>query len=152
MFDPTKEVPSLELCRKFRELGFPQDGGGWYWIKYRRFDREITKLVYQTQINLIPNSYGADIYYPNGAGHGSLAITWYAKAPTVRELGEWLPDLIIFKHKGKEWWCIHHTITKESNIKAYTEANARAKLLIWLAKNGHVKFGDKEDNKNAKEK
>jgi|GEM_PF-4671310 len=33
MFDPTKEVPSLELCEKLKEAGFPQDGTGWYWIK-----------------------------------------------------------------------------------------------------------------------
>ena len=34
MFDLTKEVPSLELCKRLKEVGYPQDGGGWYWIKY----------------------------------------------------------------------------------------------------------------------
>jgi len=28
-----KEVPSLELCRRLKELGFPQESSdsGWYW-------------------------------------------------------------------------------------------------------------------------
>ena len=32
MFDVKKEVPSLGLCRKLKELGYPQEGGGWYWV------------------------------------------------------------------------------------------------------------------------
>ena len=26
-----KEVPSLELCKRLKELGFSQKGEGWYW-------------------------------------------------------------------------------------------------------------------------
>ena len=33
MFDIKSEVPSMELCKRLKELGFPQNGGGWYWIK-----------------------------------------------------------------------------------------------------------------------
>jgi len=33
MFDPKAEVPSLELCQRLKELGYPQTTGGWYWIK-----------------------------------------------------------------------------------------------------------------------
>ena len=32
-WNPEKEVSSLELCRRLKELSYPQDGGGWYWIK-----------------------------------------------------------------------------------------------------------------------
>jgi len=28
-----KYVVSLDLAKKLKEAGFPQDGGGWYWIK-----------------------------------------------------------------------------------------------------------------------
>jgi hypothetical protein len=31
MFNPVKEVTDLELSRKLKEIGLPQDGGGWYW-------------------------------------------------------------------------------------------------------------------------
>ena len=116
-----KEVPSFELCKELKKLGYPQEGtDGFWWV---------TTLTQDWHI-----SCGIDAEWKE-ENKGN-----YIKAPTCRELGEWLPDLIIFKHKGKEWWCIHHTITKESNVKAYTEANARAKLLIWLVKNGYVKF------------
>jgi len=30
-----KLVPSLELCRKLKEAGFPQGGGGFYWRKHK---------------------------------------------------------------------------------------------------------------------
>lgn len=33
MFNPELEVPSLGLCKKLKELGYPQEGGGWYWAK-----------------------------------------------------------------------------------------------------------------------
>jgi len=38
-FNPTDEVPSLELCKRLREQGYPQNGGGWYWLVMWTEDR-----------------------------------------------------------------------------------------------------------------
>jgi len=71
MFDPTKEVPSLELCEKLKEAGFPQDGTGWYWIKKPIGHEHEWKLILIEDIHRTIDNYKV-------------------KAPTVHELLEWL--------------------------------------------------------------
>ena len=73
MFDPVKEVPNLELCKKLKELGFPQDNGIWYW-KLRSFG--IWDLVF---------------YFCSDKQKIEKNLGVLVKAPTVCELGEWLP-------------------------------------------------------------
>jgi len=118
MFDIKKEVPSLELCKKLKELGFPQDGGGWYYYRY---------------------------YYDNEFYIGlKEEIAWeenpeYYYAPTVRELGEWLPEEYEEFKLGEKFW------VKDKRDYKYLvcdrkEVNARAKMLIWLIENGYVSF------------
>ena len=65
-----KEVPSLELCRRLKELGYPQGGGGWYWDE---------TVDYSWKLYL----------YGNTPAH--IKSQSVVKAPTCRELGEWLP-------------------------------------------------------------
>lgn len=129
-FDPRKEVPLPELCIRLKELGYPQDGegwSGWYW----KGDNLI--LLWGDKFD----------------------FTGLVKAPTVRELGEWLPDVIIVgtspnivgyylyfaKNRWRYWYVNKYGEWLNTKfIEADTEANARAKMLIWLVENGYVKF------------
>ena len=126
-----KEVPSLELCRRLKELGYPQEGGGWYWAKIG----ESWILELQTEFKEVP-AYASE----------------YVKAPTCRELGEWLPiyleeDIYLdIDHPSPDVWIVSYIKTThplQESIIAFddnTEPNARAKMLIWLVENGYVEF------------
>ena len=138
-----KEVPNLELCRRLKELGFPQDGEGWYWRKFDGFKDSKYELVLIEKWEKDKVILAYDII----------------KAPTCRELNEWL-----LKAKGSyniykwddyeleyckdEWQTIQGIggtfeklipSTKQS-IEADTLPNTYAKMLIWLVENGYVKF------------
>jgi hypothetical protein len=157
VFDPTKEVPSLELCKKLKELGFPQDGGGWYWTL--RKDSDFYDLFFTMD----------KIYFYKPKNHPnkfSLFEDWnlkeYIKAPTCRELDEWLPEYIkrlgdlIMEKRYNGGWIVRYEEYYEledhhkDDIKdekycsveriADTEPNARAEMLIWLRENGYTKF------------
>lgn len=121
----TREVPSLQLCKALKEAGLPQDTL-WYWVG---------------------NTYGSDSkfflhdkkpYNPKGG--------WevYA-APTVRELGE----LLLYEYqvlKHEDCFVGYHLdigglkVISNRGIIDVSEANCRAKILLWLIKHGHVKF------------
>ena len=73
MFDPEKEVPSLELCKRLKKLGYPQDGGGWYWY-------ETEKKIYMLW----------DTKEYNWEIHNKYAPI---KAPTIPEMMELLGGL-----------------------------------------------------------
>lgn len=141
-FDPKKEVPNKGLCQKLKALGFTQDGGGWYWIEQEFFgdspEPPVLKWILAfreerpKQLNCI-------------------------KAPTVRELGEKLPAKIeddlrfeLISIKMTAGWLVAYTddITwfKGESMVEDTEADARAKMLIWLVENGITTF----ENRNCK--
>ncbi len=138
MFNPEKEVPSLTLSKKLRELGYPQDGGGWYWeIHYEVKTEDIETTL--------PSDYKPTVVYYEDTPLDELGCI-YLKAPTCRELGEWLPshkDLQYSKFTG--FWkfdkdgyqlCFGDKICFQAN----NEVIVRAKMLIWLVENGSVKF------------
>lgn len=155
MFDSIKEVPSLGLCKKLKELGYPQDGGGWYW---QRIGDNIA-LVNNPQKRWI-------VVYLTLRGYLSCLYDQIVviKAPTCRELGEWMLKVKgtyqIYMYCG--YYCVEYCedecITIEGvagtfeklvpqckeRVDADTESNARAKMLIWLRENGYVKFNKKE--------
>ena len=120
MFNSEREVPSLELCKKLKELGYPQDGEGWYWVEVK------SGYKWEWKLRLLVNfPYAVDNYK--------------IKAPTVRELGEWLPEgFNEFKLNNKFW--IKNKKDCCYVVSNDTEANARAEMLIWLIENGYVKF------------
>ena len=139
MFDPTKEVPSLELCKELKELGFPQDTG-WYWVKTRI--GWILGYLLEPQ-ERYPNDY--NFFFPIVEEICFInKNTPLYKAPTCRELGKWLPDFTA-SFKEETWWECHTNIWLEKDKKHYievadTEPNARAKMLIWLIKNKYITF------------
>lgn len=129
MFNPKDEVPSLELCKKLKELEFPQESGGWYWIVVQGCKHKDVKweLKFYEKYEDIP-------YW-----------TLCYKAPTVRELGEWLPADIEDKEgqlftlicEKRDGWIVAYYNDKKGFIEniffiADTEAEARVKMLIWL--------------------
>lgn len=124
MFDPEKEVPSLELCEKLKELGFPQNTGGWYWEIYESIAGKDVEVKY---FDYTPED---DLYFT------------YVKAPTTRELEEWLLSNKIFYQI--QFWEDGYVVSPlnigllSKRWKADTGANARAEMLIWLVKNGYV--------------
>lgn len=145
MFKTTKQVPNLELCKKLKELGFPQDGGGWYWdlnntppslVLYRdtKFER-IALLDYESRL---------------------------IKAPTVQELEEWLPYSIVFEKDGSTFWLSCHRynpVRWNCGYVGYSEVLAvksgativetMAKLLIRLIEDRHIKFPKISENQKV---
>lgn len=133
MFKPEKEVPSLELCKKLKELGYPQDKTGFWW-GYRAHLKDDEQYV---------------LLFGNKILVGEL--DWW-KAPTCRELGEWLINKSVLLELGSlsidydealnKWTVWYEKVGKEW-VWDDTEPNARAKMLIWLAENGYLDFKKK---------
>ena len=122
---------SLELAREMKELGVPQDSI-FAWFQYK---------------NLKPyvNLKNAQNYCDNVASFDD----GYAECPkeicdasTVAELGEMLPigyrSYYYNKHlSGGNWLCNDGEILGVADAK--TEVDARAKMLIYLIKEGVIK-------------
>lgn len=122
------KVANIKLSKELRDLGYPQEGLFWW--------------IIPTDSNLKPNPknkrvlvYDEELCTNESCGHKPVI------APTVAELGVWLPRLF-YKPEGAE--------PRDMNISANTEANARAKLLIWLVENKYVSF-DKDGQTKRKE-
>jgi hypothetical protein len=131
-----QQVTSLELSKKLKELGIKQDA---FWSWYDSTDYDDTPRLNRTDENCptccLPQQ------------------TWEAKysAFTVAELGEMLPG--DFQHKireetytaylhfdkdcNDEWnlWVGINRISQFGDFTSTKEADARAKLLIYLLEN-----------------
>lgn len=152
MFDITKEVPDLELCKKLKECGYPQEGGGWYWVKWNESEPYVLGITFDRR-----NFYKQDGWVTTFPQNSKFLV----KAPTIRELGEWLPghikrlgDLIVEKRYDGSWIVKYEEYDdmyeeKYNSMEEIdeTEANARAKMLIWLVENGYLNFKE-SGNKN----
>lgn len=122
-----QQVPTLELCKKLKELGYPQEGlFSWWFNKEVRF--EPTVLFEKPT-------------------HDESCT-----APTVAELGKWLLPYInsdsnhysFTTDKWEESWVLSYWSQKLQkmlfSVDTETEANARAKMLIWLVESGYLEF------------
>ena len=171
-FNPEQEVPSLELCKRLKELGYPQEGGGWYWIKkrskyylaYRLDDSTLISFKFFEPITeeiLYIDPYISPGVMDKGA---FLKTNNIFKAPTVRELGEWLPvgivpfttnasPLIYRFHQcfdSLEGWKLEYVkegVNPWHSEEDKSEANARALMLIWLAENGYINFTEADNDR-----
>ena len=108
------QVASLELSKRLKELGVKQDGAFW-WC------RAVRKKSYRIILGK-PDRYAEKF-----------------SAFTVAELGNILKhtDLPFFEAHTKRWSTIHRDGT--INLSADTEADARAKTLVYLLEKGIVK-------------
>ncbi len=125
-----KQVPSLELCKKLKELGYPQEGL-FMWDTNEKLRVGIDKVNH-------PHSKTA---YPDTIELEVSGEDW-SIAPTVAELGEWLPHYVISR-KVKDEWIINTTddrLIKEANFTAESEVDVRSYMLIWLVENKHLEF------------
>lgn len=124
---------SLELAKKLKESGYPQESL-FSWVQSPVTGDKI--MLSSTLSDECPNCY------------------FHAVAPTVAELGEVLPDKIRFdnrcyfflttwKRKAGEFAVKYKPDDKERCYLpakiAKTEANARAKMWLYLKKEGLLK-------------
>ena len=135
-----EQLTSLELSKKLKDLGVNQESL-YYW---ERCGGEIVVSCAEWH-----DSWTGEW----GNGH-ELLETLIASAFTVAELGDMLPSCIktkggiLFEHwsrdkQDSQWFCDYlplgfsqdDEIESESMQVADTEANARAKMLIYLIKN-----------------
>ncbi|RLF78688.1 hypothetical protein DRN32_06405 [Thermococci archaeon] len=171
MFDLNKEVPNVELCKKLKELGFPQAQPGYYWVRRKTKDGVVVSPPeYEIAFKGIREM--CELNKSNYLVAGAHYTTWWPvdeiiKAPTCRELGEWLPDhLIIDKSRPcaalvirKFWykespenperrlvWCVGYDFKIEFRAIANAEPDARAKMLIWLVENGYITFNRRQND------
>jgi len=116
---------SLELAKKLKELGVEQDSLFW-WYQVVGTIKSETEVDWQIKYGNYDNGYSAF---------------------TVAELGEMLfyryDSFLVSKqwidYKKGEEWCCQDTAKKEFQY-ANTEANARAKCLIYLVESGIMKL------------
>ena len=114
-----QQVTSLKLSQKLKELGVKQESLYW-WNEdkklYLRFDKAMVSVEQQV---LMKKSVFGD-------------SDWYS-AFTVAELGEMLPEhMRSWKDSDGYWDCDTEPKLISGND---TEANARAKMLIYLIEN-----------------
>jgi hypothetical protein len=134
-----QQVVSLELSKRLRELGVKQDSVC-YWREFQlngEFDNQIlwdvdTELSYRSTISNVLQSVAAF---------------------TVAELGEMLPNEVEINetsywlgiHRGlRDVWIIGYRENGTNGLsfpnEAETEADARAKMLVYLLERGLITF------------
>ncbi len=112
------QVCSLELAQRLKELNVKQ------------------KSLISWQHNPQENRYYLNISFMGDLGVDEIA------AFTVAELGELLPDWTeSCKRMKDDWICIvrHKHNNTNDHFFGETEADARAKMLIFLLENGLIK-------------
>lgn len=130
------QVCSLELAKRLKELGVEQDSLFYYGTrKLDNGDDEIVLMIEQ---------------FDSAMAHQGISAPKY-RAFTVAELGEMLPDAILFHNS----YCYIKSQKKDNEYKIYidhlsklviffdeNEADVRAKMLIYLIENGLMKKED----------
>lgn len=136
-------VVSLRLAKEMKELGFPQD------TLFIYYNVSAVSAEESSKFNLVPQETDLELE----------PIDEIVAAPLASELGEWLPTWIKNPHRQMiRMW----TMLSMERVKTFavmyqddfnsppqdynespviwgdSEANARAKMLIWLAENGHL--------------
>jgi hypothetical protein len=111
-----KQVVSLELAQRLKELGVKQNAY-FSWYKQSNFGNEYILSI-----------------------SGETNIENYS-AFTSAEVGELLEKDVTYKFKntGDEWYLCDNC---ENSTGADTEADARAKMLIYLIENNLIKLED----------
>ena len=133
------QLVSLELAKRMKELGFKQESL-WWWvdvgIKCGELNTQDWKLAHYRPQTKGMRTYNSSLdcsfeYYPN-----------HYSAYTVAELGEMLSkgyntfQTKFLADKGK-WKCCPNNLSALKGLEfADTEANARAKMLIYLKGEG----------------
>ncbi len=118
------QVVSLDLSKRLKELGFKQESLFYYIngiLRLEEYTGEVEHLFW-------------------GNEHNNTKHTIYS-AYTVAELGEMLPkNTSCFKEPvdNYQWVCTRNEPRVMLSFRADTEANARAKMLIYLKENNLI--------------
>lgn len=119
----TKQVVSLELAKKLKELGVPQESLFWHChITYPKLKKKIHFFRSKEERRIQKG--------------GPVEII--CSAFTVAELGDLLPDEFISTVRENKKYHIHGHYSANRESMTYpsdTEADARAKMLIYLLTN-----------------
>jgi len=146
-----KEVASLELSKKLKELGFPKNREGWYWVK----------TTYPVEWILAIMLDGIWLSVKNYIVIKDEVIEEIIKAPTCPEIDKWLPlylkkdaekgiafnvevyGLHLYRTYDNKGWCITYGTLGRC---ASTLPNAFAEMLICLVENGYITFNQGDQN------
>jgi hypothetical protein len=128
-----KQICSLELAKRLKELGVEQ-GSIWAW-------REHT-----SKLDGVESGISSNICANEGRKSGNFDTykDEYFAAFTVAEFGEMLQAGLVRGWKGinGKWYCVWAYSPEKledkhpTTFEATTEADARAKMLIYLIENG----------------
>ena len=130
------QVVSLELVKKMKELGFPQDTL-WYWVLC---DWNVDYEIVPFESFMYLSSDKKEVYEDYGHETGSYDIKEIYSAPTPAELGEALPEEMNCAKYNNKWIVYNFRNVNGVVMKADTEADARAKMIIYLIENGLLKL------------
>lgn len=145
---------SLELAKELKENGYPQEGL-WWW---KHDITGVRKGQKDGSVPYVPHSESKELV---DEWHGPFMKDWTAEymterfmyiAPTVAELGEVLPETIdeysLYMEKMGNSYVMSYSCPREGFLKdlfvdqtyqarfpAKTEADARAKMWLYLKKN-----------------
>lgn len=124
----TKYVCSLELAKRLKELGVEQESDFWWALNPRTLRYALKDSDEHPVLK--------DIHHVNG-----VAMEGFYSAFHVGELGEILPDDMTTFHYHGQHFCeqMHKSIKGKSD----TEANCRAKMLIYLIENKLIQVQSK---------
>ena len=133
----SRQVCSLEPAKKLKKLGVKQESV-WYWQrKYFKENKNGCFSLTDEKIFILKReSYSGGEFY---------------SAFTVAELGEMLPSIDVFTYKNSKqngYLCLYKPFTMGARMKAEcakfgkTEADARAKMLIYLIESKLIKVED----------
>lgn len=148
------QVCSLELSKRLDELGVKKESY-FYWIEFKNYSSPIE------QINKLRNEIINFVELQDYRERDYLKDFKEYAAFTVGELGEMLPKYIIkegyeyyynqIPSKHCDSWIIFYRDSFHSwdgeDMEDKNEANARAKMLIYLIENGLIK-NETDTNKN----
>lgn len=127
MYKPERDIASLELAEKLKELGFSQDGEGFYWRELAKDFWVITYISLPKELEILKDFN-------------------IIRTPTIAEVLEWLPEDIedgrpFFLEKNYDQYrCGYETVVVKED---FYPANALTKLLLWAYEHGYVKFEEK---------
>lgn len=149
-----QQVTSPELSKKLKELGVKQDSL-FYWGRknpeiFARTGIDDTIFGFTT---LNAEGPKGDPYWFDKGELSDSDESWYSSF-TVAELGEMLPWRIEYKNRfyvleckkgGNPWYWVDYQYSNSGLLdfdcftqEAETEADARAKMLIYLIENNHI--------------
>lgn len=142
-----KHVTNLELSKKMKELGFPQSSL-FYWYEVEPNENFIAyheDKPFEINVkNPIPWEEQPEYF--------KMSHVWkrygkedFTSAYLASELGEWMPEFVKTYKRSGEYWCDYLYLENPRLDEDYArtevqsiEANAKAKMLIWLVENNYL--------------